>query len=208
MNHQNITKYENFIYDGLKEDLKLQDTTIYRGMIQPNSFGDVKLLPFVVNAKISARASSERAKEVKAKIVASTKVEEVAGKLASLRDSDVPAEYLYLIEDKASEVLDASDKLEEVEKKQEEKGFGYKIKLFLGLAKAAEQEEIKQLDESKAKLKGSIEALTKLVDEVPSDVAKAILKEQVENLNKQQAEIEILIETKEKKAKGLFGIFG
>jgi len=43
---------------------------------------------------------------------------------------------------------------------------------------------------------------------VPSDVAKAILKEQVENLKKQKVEIEVLIETKEKKAKGLFGVFG
>ncbi|MBI4452241.1 hypothetical protein HY637_02330, partial [Candidatus Woesearchaeota archaeon] len=159
-------------------------------------------------AKISAAESSERSKEVKSKIVASTKVEEAAGKLASLRDSDVPSEYLYIIEDKASEVLDASDKLEEVEKKEENKGFGYKIKLFLGLAKAAEQEEIKQLDESKAKLQNSIETLTKLIDEVPSDVAKAILKEQVENLKQQQEEIQVLIETKGKKAKGLFGVFG
>ena len=64
------------------------------------------------------------------------------------------------------------------------------------------------MGESKLKLATSIEALAKLVDEVPSDVAKAIIKEQVENLKQQQGEIEVLIETKEKKAKGLFGIFG
>jgi len=204
---EDIEKLKLFI-DDLKEDLKLQDTTIYKGMIKPNSFGDVKLLPFVVNAKISARASSERAKEVKAKIVASTKVEETASKLASLRDSDVPAEYLYLIEDKASEVLNVSDSLEDLEKKEEGKGLGYKIRLFLGLAKAIEKEEIKQLEDSKSKLQNSIEALTKLIDEVPSDVAKAILKEQVNNLKIQQAEIEQLIKKKEKKAKGLAGLFG
>jgi hypothetical protein len=43
---------------------------------------------------------------------------------------------------------------------------------------------------------------------VPSDVAKSILKEQVENLKQQQDDIEVLIETKEKKAKGLLGLFG
>ncbi|MBI2655327.1 hypothetical protein HYX06_02790 [Candidatus Woesearchaeota archaeon] len=198
----------NLFIDDLKEDLKLQDTTIYKGTINPNNFGDVKLLPFVVNAKISAAKSSERAKDVKESIVASSKVEEAASKLASLRDSDVPAEYLYIIEDKASEVLDASDELEDVENKEGQKGIGYKIKLFLGLAKAAEQEEIKQLEESNSKLQSSIDTLAKLIDEVPSDVAKAILKEQVENLKEQQADTKVLIESKEKKAKGWFGVFG
>lgn len=202
-----IEKLELFV-DDLKEDLELQDTTVYRGMVNPNNFGDIKLLPFVVNAKISAVPSAEMAKEVKANIVARQKVKEAAGKLASLRDSDVPSEYLYIIEDKASDVLDVSDELEDIEKKERQKGIGYKIRLFLGLAKAAEQEEIKQLDESKGKLKSSIDVLTKLIEDVPSDVAKAILKEQVESLKKQQEEIEILIEAKEKKSKGLLGLFG
>lgn len=202
-----IDKLELFV-DNLKEELKLQDTTVYKGTMDPNRFRDIKLLPFVVNAKLSAVVSSERAKEVKAKIVARQKVEEAASKLVSLRDSDVPNEYLYIIEDKASDVLDVSEDLEEIEKKEEQKGIGYKIRLFLGLAKKAEEVEIKQLEDSNAKLKKSIETLTKLIDEVPSDVAKAILKEQVENLKQQQEDIEVLIETKEKKAKGLLGLFG
>ena len=202
-----IKKLELFV-ENLKEELKLQDTTVYKGIIHPKSFGDIKLMPFVVNAKLSAVASSERAKEVKAKIVARGKVEEAVGKLVSLRDSDVPSQYLYIIEDKASEVLNVSEQLGEIEKKEEQKGIGYKIKLFLGLAKAAEQQEIGQLQGSKIKLSSSIETLANLIDEVPSDVAKAVLKEQVENLKKQQAEIEVLIETKEKKARGLFGVFG
>ena len=202
-----IEKLELFI-DDLKEDLKLQDTTVYKGTINPNNFGDIKLLPFVVNAKLSSAASSERAKEVKARIVAGQNAEESAGKLASLRDSDVPNEYLYIIEDKASDVLNVSNNLKEIEKKEDEKGFGYKVRRFLGLAKKAEEAEIKQLGESKEKLKGSIDVLAKLADEVPSDVAKSILKEQVESLKKQQEDIEVLIKTKEKKAKGLLGIFG
>jgi len=199
-----IDKLELFV-ESLEEELKLQDTTVYKGTINPSNFGDIKLLPFVMNAKISAAVSSERAKEVKAKIVAGQKAEVAASRLVSLRDSDVPAEYLYIIEDKASDVLDVSDSLEEIEKKDEQKGIGYKVRLFLGLAKKAEEVEIKQLSESNDKLKNSIETLAKLIDEVPSDVAKVILKEQVENLKQQQADIEVLIETKTKKAKGLFG---
>lgn len=207
VSQSDIEKLGLFV-DDLREDLKLQDTTVYKGMIKPNSFGDVKLLPFVVKAKISAVPSSETAKDVKSGIFSGQKAEEAAGKLASLRDSDVPAEYLYIIEDKASEVLDVSEKLGEIEEKEGKKGIGYRVRLFLGLAKAAEQEEIRQLDEGKAKLSKSVETLAKLIDEVPSDVAKSILKEQVENLRQQQTDIKVLIETKEKKAKGLLGLFG
>jgi len=194
--------------DNLHEDLKLQDTTIYKGTIDPNRFWDIKLMPFVVNAKISTATSSEISKQVKESIVAGQKAEDAAGKLASLRDSDIPSEYLYIIEDKASDVLNVSDKLDELQKKDEQKGVGYKIKLFFGLAKKAEQDEISQLEESKSKLSSSIDALAKLVDGIPSDVAKAVLKEQVESLKKQQQEIDALIKAKQKKAKGLFGIFG
>lgn len=204
---KDIEKLELFV-DGLKEDLKLQDTTVYRGTIEPNRFGDIKLLPFVVNAKISAFASSEMAKETKARIVAGQNFEDAAGRLISLRDSDVPSEYLYIIEDKASNVLDVSEELNEIEKKDEQKGLGYKIRLFLGMAKKAEEEEIRQLRGSMDKLSASVEALGKLAEEVPSDVAKAILKEQVENLKKQQEEIEVLIEVKAGKANGFFGLFG
>ena len=202
-----ISKLELYA-ENLKEELKLQDTTVYKGIIEPNRFGDIKLLPFVVNAKLSAVSISGMAKDVKAKIVERQRIKEAAGKLASLRDSDVPAKYLYIIEDKAGDVLNVSDNMNEIEKNEEQKGFGYKIRLFLGLAKKSEKEEITRLAESKEKLKNSIETLTKLIDEVPSDVAKAVLKEQIENLKQQQENIEVLIEAKEKKAKGLFGLFG
>ncbi|HLC60672.1 MAG TPA: hypothetical protein VJJ52_04540 [Candidatus Nanoarchaeia archaeon] len=202
-----LDKLRLFVND-LKEEMKLESTTVFKGNINPNNFGDIKLLPFVVNAKISTSASSERSQDIKENLIASKKAEETASKLASLRDSDVPNEYLYIIEGEASEVLNVSDNLDEIEKNDDQKGIGYKMKRFLGLAKQAEQEEIRQLQESKSKLQNSIETLTRLIDEVPSDVAKAILKEQVEDLKQQQADIQSLIDAKEKKAKGFFGIFG
>ncbi len=198
----------NLFVEDLKEDIKLRDTTIYRGKIDPNKFSDIKLLPFIVNAKISASANDENSKDVKGNIVSGQKAENVAGKLVSLRDSDVPKEYLYIIENQATDVLNVSDYLGELEQKDQEKGVGYKLKRFFGLAKKAEQEEISQLKASKEKLTNSTEALTQIIEEVPSDVVKAVLKEQVANLKKQQDDIDVLIKSKEKKAKGLFGIFG
>ena len=200
-------KLKLFVND-LKQDLKLQDTTVYKGTINPSNFGDIKLMPFVVNTKISTASSSEMSKDVKEKLVASQKAEDTASKLASLRDSNVPSQYLYIIEDKANDVLNVSNNLGDLEKKDEQKGIGYKMKRFLGLAKQAEQDEIKQLQESKSKLQNSIDTLTKLIDDVPSDVAKAILKEQVESLKKQKDDIQVLIDSKEKKSKGFFGLFG
>ncbi|MBS3110540.1 hypothetical protein J4435_00420 [Candidatus Woesearchaeota archaeon] len=194
--------------ENLQEQLKLEETTVYKGVISPKSFGDIRTFPFVVNAKISAVKSSNRSEEAKQGILSGSRAEEAAGKLASLRDSDVPDEYLYLIEDKASDILNVSDNLKELEGKENEKGFGYKFRLLFGLAKEAEGREITQLEESKKKLEASIEALTTLADEVPSDVAKAVLTEQIGNLKQQLADIEALIEAKQKKASGLFGIFG
>ena len=193
---------------GLHKELALEETTVYKGVIDPNRFGDIKLLPFVVNAKIDAPVGAPQQGDAKGTPMPRQKAEEVAGKLVSLRDSGLPEEYLYLVEDKAGDVLNVSENLKDLEKKDEEKGFGYKLKLFFGLAKKAEQEEIKRLEESKSKLASSIESLSTLSDEVPGDVAKALLKEQVESLRQQQAEINALIEAKEKKAKGLFSAFG
>ena len=196
-----------FVED-LKEELNLQDTTVYKGTIDPRNFGDVKLFPFVVNAKISSFASSEVSENVKTNILANKRVEEAAGKLVSLRDSDVPDEYIYIIEDKANDLIDVSDDLEEIESNEGEKGFGYKIRLFLGFAHKSEQEEITQLEESKEKLANSILVLTKLIAEVPNDVAKALLKEQVEALEEEKNGIDSLIQKKEKKSKGLIRLFG
>ncbi len=194
--------------DNLHEDMKLQDTIIYRGTIDPNRFGDIRLFNFVVNAKLSSVVSSEVSKDVKAGIVARQKVKGVAGELMSLRESDVPSEYIYIIEDEADDILNVSDELKEIEIKEGEKGFGYKIRLFLGLAKKSEKKEIIQLENSKEKLSESIEKLKKLVDEIPSDIAKAVLNEQVKELKTQQQEIESLIKSKQKKAKGFLSIFG
>jgi len=202
-----LDKLKLFV-ENFREELKLQDTIVYKGTIDPKRFNDIKLLPFVVNAKLSTFASSENAAQVKTKIVEGQKAGEAASKLVSLRDTDLPNQYLYIIEDKASDILNVSEQLNEIDKKEGQKGIGYKVRRFLGFARNAEQEEIKQLQGNKDKLQNSIETLAKLADEVPADVAKAILKEQVENLKKQQQDIGTLIQAKEKKAKGLLGIFG
>ena len=125
-----------------------------------------------------------------------------------LSNGDVSTEYKYIIEDKASDILNASESLKEVKDSEESKGIGYKIKLFLGFAKKTEQDEITRLGLSKARLETSIKTLSKLADEIPDDIAKSILKAQVEELEKQKEDIDSLIAQKEKNSKGLIRLFG
>ena len=153
-----------------------------------------------MNAKISTYESSERSEEVKTAIVAGNRVAETVGELVSLRDSDVPGEYLYLIEDEASVVLDAGTEVEEIVEKESAKGGWYKLMRWLGLRAKQEREEAAQLMGNAKKLEEAIAALRKLSDEVPSDVAKAVLKEQVINLESQKASIDAMIAAKGKYA--------
>ncbi len=204
---EDIAKIEEIVRSPMVE-LELEDTVVYKGMMDSGQFGDLKLLPFVRSAKLLSDAGSQRSKNVKTGVVADTAGKKVVVKLASLRESNIPDEFVYLIEDNAAEVLDASESFDEVAEKESNKGFGYSLKRFFGLAKKAEESEIAQLRQSREKLDKSIEGLQKLQGEVPDDVVKAVLNEQVELLQEQKGDIEKLIVEKESKAKGLFSIFG
>ena len=96
----------------------------------------------------------------------------------------------------------------EVKGSEESKGVGYKIKLFLGFAKESEDAEIKNLGSSKQRLETSISSLSKLAEQIPHEISKSILKEQVAELERQKEDIDNLIKQKEKKAKGLLRLFG
>jgi len=95
-----------------------------------------------------------------------------------------------------------------VQESEESKGFGYKIKLFLGFAKEIEESEVKNLEMSKQRLETSIKSLAALSEEMPNEISKAILKEQVAELERQKEDLESLIKQKQKKAKGLLQLFG
>ncbi len=197
-----LKKLGLFVQD-LTEQLKLETTTVYKGYSDPRVFNDVKLLPFVVNAKMSVYESSQRSEEVKTAEVADQKVAKAVGKLVSLRDSDIPEEYLYIIEDKASDILDASENVNRLEETETAKGNWYKFMRWLGLKAKQEKQEIEQLRLNANKLEEAVSALRKLQGEVPNDVARAILKEQVENLESQKASLTAMVGDKEKKAEGI-----
>ena len=196
------------IVENLEKKDEVDGKIIFEGLINPNEFNKLKELSFIVGAKLNAPESSETAKERKASIIAGLNPEKVVEKLLELTSSDVSSEYKYLIEGEANELLEASESIDKVEESEESKGIGYKIKLFLGLAKEIEESEVKNLEMSKGRLETSIKSLGKLAEEMPNDITKSILKEQVAELERQKDDLENLIKQKQKKAKGLLGLFG
>ncbi len=196
------------IVENLERKYEEKGKIIFSGMMKPSDFGNLKALSFVVGAKLNAPESSETAKERKESIIARLDPEKVVEKLLELRDADVSGEYKYIIEDKANDILEASESIDDVQELEESRGFGYKLKLFLGFAKDAEEGEIKSLEASRQRLETSIKALGKLAEEIPNEISKAILKEQVAELERQKEDIDSLIKQKQKKAKGLLRLFG
>ena len=196
------------IVENLEKKDEEKGKIIFNGMMKPSDFGNLKGLSFVVGAKLNAPESSEMAKERKESIIAGLNPEKVVEKLLELSGSDVSSEYKYLIEGEANDILEASESIDEVEASEESKGFGYKLKFFLGFAKDSEESEIKSLEASKQRLETSIKSLGRLAEEIPNDISKAILKEQVAELERQKEDIDALIKQKQKKANGLLRLFG
>ena len=196
------------IVENLEKKYEEKGKIIFNGMMKPSDFGNLKGLSFVVGAKLNAPESSDMAKERKESIIAGLDPEKVVEKLLELSSSDISSEYQYIIEGEVNDILEASESIDEVEASEEGKGFGYKIKLFLGFAKEAEEGEIKSLEASKQRLETSINALGKLAEEIPDEISKAILKEQVAELERQKEDIASLIKQKQKKANGLLRLFG
>jgi hypothetical protein len=132
----------------------------------------------------------------------------VVQKILQLKEKGVPGQFRGILDEEAGSLLDVSENLEELGKEEEGKGVGYKIRLFLGFAKDLEDGEIQRLQQSRQRLETSISSLGKLAEKVQDDIARSILIAQVGELERQKADIEDLIEQKEKKAKGLLRLFG
>jgi len=161
------------IVENLNKKFELDGKIIFGGMIKPNKFGELRRLNYIVNAKLNAPESSERAKARKEELIFRINPKSVIEKLLEVRNTDIPSEYRYLIEDKASDILEISDDLDEVAEKEKGKGLAYKFKLFLGFAKDLEEGEIKILEHSRQRLETSIKSLGRLAEEVPDTIAKA-----------------------------------
>lgn len=204
---EDISKIKSVVED-LEKKYELDGKIIYEGMIGPSNFGELKNLDYIIDAKLNAPESSETSKERKGSIISRLDPGKVVEKLLELTGSDVSGEYKYIIEDKANDILEASETIEGVKESEESKGFGYKLKLFLGFAKEAEENEIKSLELSKERLEISIKSLGKLAEEIQDEISRAILKEQVAELERQKEDISSLIAQKDKKAKGLLRLFG
>lgn len=133
---------------------------------------------------------------------------QVIEKILDLKESGVSGKFTGILDEEVGDLEDVSEDLEELGKLEEEKGLGYKLKLFLGFAKKIEEDEIQRLESSKSRLETSIETLSKLASNTEDEVMAEILKAQVQELERQKEDINSLIAQKNKKSKGLLQLFG
>lgn len=203
----------NTIVQELQESSEINGVKIYKGLIEPYSLDKLKSLPYVVDAKYNTVRTIKREQQKPQKMdeyIRKSDLENVLRKILAMKQSsDMPEEFAPIIDAHAEDLIEVSEDLDEIEKNEEEKGFTYKFRMFLGLAKEAEQAEIEQIRNNKDKLDESIAELEALMEEIPDLTAKATLQSQIETLEQQKEDLEELMAKKEKKAKGwlnfLFG---
>lgn len=127
--------------------------------------------------------------------------ESTAG-LVGARDY-VKDEYKVVLDEKAEETLDVEKKTDELEKAEEEKGVGYKLKWFFGQTKEIEEAEATQLEEQASKLDEAIQALTAVTADLDNEQAKTAISAQITFLEQRRDELRAMASKKLERAGGL-----
>lgn len=127
--------------------------------------------------------------------------ESTAG-LADARDY-VKEEYKIVLDEKAEETLDVEKKADELEKAEEEKGLGYKLKWLFGQTKEIEEAEAAQLEEQASKLDETIQALASVAADLDNEQAKTAISAQITFLEQRRDELREMAAKKHERAGGL-----
>ncbi|MEK6964526.1 MAG: hypothetical protein AABX70_08985 [Nanoarchaeota archaeon] len=112
------------------------------------------------------------------------------------------------LQQKSEEVVQVQADVKQMEQVEEEKGLRYKFKSLFGLMKEQELSEAKRIRENIQKLDETIQVLKQVSEGLSDPLVQAALADQMTSLRMQQAQLEKLASEKEKRAKGLFGLFG
>ena len=208
-----LSELKTIITD-IEKILELDTSVVYKGRMSPFDFEKLKEFDFILNAKIQSGKASATSEEIKARVTAKLSLKEIE----KLRNAEtVPAllkvsddtspEVAYTIEDEASNIVTATEDVDKILTDEDQRGFGHKLKLFFGFAKKQEKEEIANLTQSKDRLAKAIDVLQDASEDIDSDLTRAVLLEQIDNLRLQKADLEAFITAKEKRAKGFFNAF-
>ena len=157
-----------------------------------------------VRAAVMTRLSNVR------KRILSAKTDDVLTSLSILQvssegtDPEVSAGISATLEDVEETVED----IEEAAEEDAKSGVFYRIRRFIGLAKAHELKEVEVMESHADKLELQAEALLDLADSTDDAAMQLALTEQAEVLVEEAETVNTAASTKESKANGLWGTFG
>ena len=204
-NEDDIGRIDSIVTN-LEKLFEIEGSFVYTGIVDdPNLVSDIRKIDSVLDAKISPILPEVA--EADKRLDESIRAKGIVDKLNSIKE-DVPDNYRFIIENEAGKILDISEGLGGIEQNEESKGVVYVFRRWFGFVKEKEKEEIENINKHVERLDASITNLETVIDDVPDLIAKSIIKEQIESLKKQKADLEELSSEKESKSKGLFGLFG
>lgn len=135
-----------------------------------------------------------------------TKNVPVEAQMKQLATQDV--EHAEILKEKSQELVQVKEDVSAMQQTEDDKGLGYKFKSLFGLMKDQELSEAQRIRDNIHKLDETIKVLNQVSQSSNDPLVQAVLADQITSLREQQAQLEKLAEEKEKRAKGLFGLFG
>lgn len=181
----------NDYVSNLDKEFEIEDRFIFKGLIFPNEFVNLKKFPFIVDAKLGSSQSSLRSKDVKSDLVSGDNPRKVVEKLLDLKNDGLSDEYRFLIEEEADKILRISDNLDDAINL--DKGFLDKVRELFGSDKAKNEEKDK-LNAVSNDLDSSINDLEKLSYDISDEIIKSELIKQITELKNQKGRIREYLE--------------
>lgn len=105
-------------------------------------------------------------------------------------------------------LTDVTAEVDAVQKSDDSKDLAYKVSWFFGMQAQKEKDEAAKLAAQSAKLNETIVSLSSLADQVDDLALQSALKEQINALEKQQADLDSLSKQKADGAAGMLSFFG
>ncbi|MBI5355070.1 MAG: hypothetical protein HZB68_01300 [Candidatus Aenigmarchaeota archaeon] len=180
-----------------------KEYSIYRALIKASSLENVRSLDFVNSVKVD-HITRTLEKTAKKDAPQGEQIAAIEG-VKSFVDETTAS----VLAEKQDNILDASAKAFELEKKEKEKGIGFALLKFLGFKAKEEEKEASELNDYQKSIDDAASSLEKIANGEDNIEAKAVLLEQASKLKEKAKSLKELSEKKKNSARGLLSfLFG